>query len=95
MTIQIKTDIELGWRVRDSITGFTGITTAFGTFLNGCERIGVTPEKLKDGKVLDTEYFDVQQLVVLDKKPKGIPKVPQEKRPGGPRQAIPRSSDPR
>jgi hypothetical protein len=94
MAIQITTDIELGWRVRDTITGFEGIATGFGKFLNGCERIGVTPEKLKDGKVLDTEYFDVQQLVVVDKKPKGVPRMPKTL-PGGPRPAIPRAKDPR
>lgn len=95
MTIQIKTDIELGWRVKDSITGFTGIATGLGVFLNGCERIGVTPEKLmKDGKVRETEYFDVQQLIVVDKKPKGIPRMPKAST-GGPHPAIPRAKDPR
>lgn len=69
MTIKINTAIELGWRVKDSISGFQGIATAFARFINGCERIEITPEQMKDGKLLDTHYFDAQQLVVIDTNP--------------------------
>lgn len=98
MGIQVNTEIELGWRVKDAITGFVGIATSYGKFLNGCERIGVTPETLKDGKVLETEYFDVQQLVVMDRSPKLNAKVKGKKGgkdPGGPYPAPTRAADPR
>lgn len=99
--IKVNTEIELGWRVCDSITGLTGIATSYAQFLNGCERIAVTPEGLKDGKTLDTEYFDVEQVVVLDKKPRlhtpSVEHKPEKKtkRTGGPMPAPTRNPDPK
>jgi len=99
MPIKVNTKIELGWRVQDSISGFKGIATGFAKFLNGCERIAITPEGLNDGKALDSEYFDVQQLVVLDKKPKLHADPPKKAKeaapPGGPKPAPTRNADPR
>ena len=57
---------QLGDRVRDPISGFTGIATSITTWLHGCIRLGVVPEKLdKEGKPKDDRYFDQTQLVVL------------------------------
>jgi hypothetical protein len=57
---------QLGDRVKDPISGFTGIATSITTWLHGCIRLGVVPEKLdKDGKPKDDRYFDQTQLVVL------------------------------
>lgn len=75
--------IELGDVVRDRITGFVGVATATTTWLNGCIRINVQPEKLKDGKIGETETFDIQQLEVV-KKSKVQPAAPLV-RPGGPK----------
>lgn len=61
--------IELGDRVKDPISGFEGIAHAQTTWLNGCIRIAVQPEKLdKDGKVPEDRYFDQSQLRVLKKR---------------------------
>lgn len=97
MGIKVKTNIELGWRVKDSITGFEGIATGYAKFLNGCERIAITPETLHEGKVLDIEYFDVHQLVVLNKKPqmRGKPKKGGKEGPGGPFPAPKQAANPR
>lgn len=60
--------IELGWKVKDSITGMTGIATARAVFLFGCSRILVEPDKVgKDGKLLDTVWFDEQRIIVVKK----------------------------
>jgi hypothetical protein len=60
--------IELGDRVKDSVTGFTGIAIAITTWLHGCIRIGVQPEKKdKDGKPLESVHFDQSQLVMVKK----------------------------
>lgn len=70
--------VKLGERVTDRITGFTGIVVARTEFLNGCIRVGVQSETLKDGKVLDPEYFDEQQV------------GPSEAKSGGPAPVTPR-----
>lgn len=55
--------IELGNRVRDRITGFTGIATARYEYLNGCIRWCIQPEGLdKDGKPVEDKVFDEPQL---------------------------------
>lgn len=57
--------IKLGDKVKDSITGFSGIVVARTEWLNGCARITVQPEKTdKDGKVPETHTFDEPQLTV-------------------------------
>lgn len=61
------TKINLGDRVKDMVTGFTGIAIGRTEWLNGCTRITVQPEKLKDGKIVETGCFDEPQLVVVKK----------------------------
>ena len=57
--------IQLGDRVRDSITGFTGIATGRAEYQYGCKQIFVTPERLKDdGSMPGGEWFDEQRLNV-------------------------------
>ena len=60
--------IELGDRVKDPITGLTGIVVCVTTWLHGCIRIGVQPEEVKDGKLPESIYFDQSQLRVLRKR---------------------------
>ena len=59
---------KLGDKVRDSITGFAGIVTAITEYLNGCKRVSVQPQNLKDGVPIDVQYFDVEQVEVLETK---------------------------
>jgi hypothetical protein len=59
--------IVLGKRYRDIVTGFTGIATCRVEYLNGCVRVGITPTELtKDGKSIESEYVDVDQVELLD-----------------------------
>ena len=60
--------INLGDRVKDPITGFTGIVIVISSFLHGCVRIGVQPETLHEGKPKEEHYFDQSQLVLIDKR---------------------------
>lgn len=80
--------IELGDRVRDLISGFEGIVVGRTEWLFGCTRIGVSPGKLHEGKTIDSEWFDVQQLELVEKKAlkrqSEEAKEPESK-PGGPR----------
>ena len=60
--------IELGDRVKDPVTGHQGIVTCVTTWLHGCIRIGVQPEKAHEGKPIEATYFDQSQLVILKKR---------------------------
>lgn len=38
-----KTEITLGCKAKDKITGFTGIVIAMTSWLNGCQRVTIQP----------------------------------------------------
>ena len=59
--------IELGDRVKDPVSGLTGIVTAVTTWLHGCIRIAIQPETVKDGKPAEAQAFDQSQLVLIKK----------------------------
>jgi heat shock protein HspQ len=60
-------DIQLGQKVQDKISGFTGIVTKAGNHLTGCERYGVYPagEEVSDRRG-DEEFFFSDQLEVVE-----------------------------
>ena len=71
--------IQLGDKVKDNITGFTGIANCRSIYLNGCISIQVISNKLgSDGKEID-EWFDEQRLEITSKAKSGGP----QKRPPG------------
>lgn len=64
--------IQLGQKVKDVVTGYTGITTAKIEFLNGCTQFLVQPKMVVPKKGEKEEYpsavyIDVEQLVVVGK----------------------------
>lgn len=61
--------IKLGDKVRDMITGFTGIAVGRTDWLYGCARIGVEPTELRDGKTVETHWFDEQRVELIEAKP--------------------------
>lgn len=85
-------EIQVGDRAKCKITGFTGIVSCMTTWLNGCIRVGLQPEELKDGKPLDTQYFDIGQVEVVEKgvhtpvvlHPMPVPQPTPVRTPGGP-----------
>ncbi len=58
--------IKLGSKVRDKVTGFTGIVTTRVEHHNGCIHYGVIGPVNKDGKLENSEFFDIGNLEVLD-----------------------------
>lgn len=58
--------IELGTKVKDKITGLTGIVVCKAEWLYGCIRYVVQPQELKDGKPVDNCSFDEDQLKVIE-----------------------------
>lgn len=85
--------IGLGDRVKDSVTGVTGIVVCVTTWLHGCIRYGVQSETPKDGKPVDAVYFDQTQVVLVKKavhQPQQLevalvqPEAPKRRSAGGP-----------
>jgi hypothetical protein len=57
--------IKLGDKVRDRVTGFEGIVTSRTVYLNGCIQYGVKPCKCVNGKPIDAEWIDEKQLILV------------------------------
>jgi hypothetical protein len=70
MNIAIKQHLALlGHKVKDRVTGLSGIVTSVGFDLYGCIQAIVNPGLDKDGKQQDSHYFDVNRLEVLSTEP--------------------------
>lgn len=57
---------KLGDKVRDRVSGHTGIVCIRSEHLNGCKQYGVFPEKGPDGKIPDAINIDGEQLEFVD-----------------------------
>lgn len=75
---------DLGDTLRDTVTKFEGVAMARTQWFNGCLRYQLQPPKLKDGKMLDQEVFDEQQLVLV----KAAKKPEAKKLTGGPQKDV-------
>jgi hypothetical protein len=62
--------IEIGDKVRDTITGLEGIVTGMTQWTTGCARAIVQAPIDKDGKVPDGYSVDVLQVVVTTPGPR-------------------------
>lgn len=61
--------VNLGDKVKDKVSGFSGIATARHSYLNGCNRITVQPSYIvKEAKLPESCTFDEPQLKVLKSK---------------------------
>lgn len=79
--------LNLGDKVEDILTGFSGIIICRCQWIHNCNTYGVKPTVLKDGVPMDNQYFDEPQLVVVKNK------VVKEKRDtGGPCEAVPQTN---
>lgn len=56
----------LGDRVKDRVSGFTGVVTSLHRYLQGCDRMTVQPPTGGDGKLLEASSFDAPDLEVID-----------------------------
>lgn len=83
MTTKLRTDVVLGDRYRDPLTGFEGVATSVTFYLHACERVAL--ETVREGKV-SYEGFDAPRLEHVD-----TGKQPTTTRTGGPggREAAP------
>ena len=63
--------IRLGDKARDTVTGYEGIVVCISDWISGCRRISLQGQDLHEGKPIDPQGFDVEQLEVI--KPKASP----------------------
>ena len=81
--------LKLGDIARDKITGFEGVVICISDWLNGCQRVSVQPRTLKDGKTIDYEVFDAEQIEIVTVVP-----VAEQRKAGGEKPAPTRNADP-
>lgn len=84
--------VNLGDKVKDSVTGLEGIVTGKTDYLNGCTRVHVQPQELKDGKPVDFSVFDEPQLEVIQRDAVKADRRPSGEKTGGPRPDTPTRS---
>lgn len=85
----VTNTVTLGDKVKDTVTGFTGIAVARHTYLTGCSRVSVQPPVDKDGKCPEEHTFDepMLEVVVVEKIPEG------PRNTGGPDKYMPSSKE--
>lgn len=80
--------IELGWIVKDKISGIEGVVTSRTEYMNKCIRLGVTPTGLdKDKKPYEAIWIDEEQLSVLRETSEYLPN--NKDYSGGPERPVP------
>lgn len=59
-------ELKLGDLAKDRVTGFQGTVIARHEYLNGCVRLSIQPNELKDGKPIESHVFDIEQLDLVE-----------------------------
>lgn len=77
-------EVELGSKIKDSVTGFKGITTARCVYINGCVQYEITPTALKDGVPQKEYWLDEKRVILIPTKKKISIPSPKSKYQGGP-----------
>lgn len=78
--------IELGMMVMESFSGFTGMVVARSEWLWGCVTIGVFSGEVKDGAVVEEQWFDENRLIQIESDKQ---LEPPEEITGGPARSVP------
>ena len=58
----------LGKKVKDVVTGITGIATTRIEYMNGCVQYSIQPKVITNGVPADAKYYDEEQVVLIAKK---------------------------
>ncbi len=70
-------------KVRDTVTGVTGIAVARIEYMNGCVQYLIQPKVVKDGVPAKPEWYDTQQVELVGVRKTAKAKQ-EEEDPGGP-----------
>lgn len=87
----MNSNIPIGSKAKDRISGFVGIVVAITYWLNGCVRITIAPQELREGKPIESQTFDQEQVQLVELPAIAAPTV----QIGGPSIAPKRIADPR
>lgn len=71
--------VHLGDKVKDRVTGLTGIVIARTEWMYGCVRCVIQPQQMKDGKPIETTTVDEPQLEIV--KAGAVKDVPEWREP--------------
>lgn len=77
--------VELGDKVKDIVTGYTGIAIARTQWLQGCDRITIQASAKSDGSVPDSLSVDEPQIAIIKR---GVAKPKAKRTTGGPMPVI-------
>ena len=77
-------DITLGSKVKDTVTGFTGMAVAKTVWLHGTVSIGIEPTTLHEGKPIQAHEFNVKRVALIETAKPPMSKAADPKAPGGP-----------
>lgn len=58
--------IALGDRVKDTLTGFTGVVTGRAEYLTGCNQVYILPKSEKENEIKDGAWFDIERIEKLE-----------------------------
>lgn len=58
-------EIKLGCEAEDSISGYVGVVVCVSEWLNGCKRLTLQAKGLREGKPIEQQVFDIEQLKVV------------------------------
>ncbi|KAA0573397.1 hypothetical protein [Azospirillum sp. Sh1] len=86
-----RTPIRVGQKVKDTITGLTGVATMQATYMNGCVSFLVTPRRrlLREN---DAEWVSSVRLTAIDEKPAIEPPKSEKPTGGPPMRGVPRAA---
>jgi hypothetical protein len=59
----------LGHRVKDKVTGIEGVVTSVSFDLFGCIMATVNRGVDKEGKAIESQWFDIARLAIIDNVP--------------------------
>ena len=76
-------EIQFGDKVKDTVTGFSGIVTAKAFYATGCNQLLVQPKLSKKNTWSSPHWFDIERVELVEKGKVDIKASPS----GGPRGA--------
>jgi len=64
--VKVAKEVCLGDKVKDTVTGFTGIVVSITEYLQGCKRISVAAKVKQNALPGDWANFDMPQVKVIE-----------------------------
>jgi hypothetical protein len=63
--VSFRSDIKLGQRVKEKVTGFEGTVVTISHEMDGSILMGVQPRELENGKPQEAWEFDIERLIPM------------------------------